>query len=201
MTDDLGQFDEVFPQSPTGDARPPNSKPLRRRKPAKQQIGFWCANALVTPVAATCCLVISGEGWRTLLGITSMRLHSLPIPGADLLRNYSGFNKLDLAILCSLVLLVAVEMVYVRFFMLLMENGNLTEQRNKNPILFFLLSAIALVIVGGDAGIFYLGLASKAANSWTETPAYVPAVATAVWLACLGAYAAWVADYKCSGTV
>lgn len=172
------------------------------RRPAKrltQKITFWAINALVMPLVALCYLTISAEGLRQLMGIFSLRLYKLPVPGAGLLRQYDGWNRLDLSMLMGLLLFGAVTFIWIRIFSELMGFGQLAKSRKQNAALFYLLLVVVTIIVLGDCAIFYFGLEAKAASSWGETPKYVSVGATIIYMAGLALLGAWHADYHCAG--
>lgn len=201
MFDQLGSFDQAFARTPDGGGQLPDVKPLRVRKTWGQRIVFWGTNAVFMPFVALCYLTIGAEGLRQMMSIFSMRLYKTPIPGAGLLRQYDGWDRVDLAMLMALLLFAAVTFIWIRVFTELMGFGNLAERRAKNPVLFFLLTTIVAIIVLGDCAIFYCGLEAKATSSWGDTPEYVPAIATIIYMAGLALIGAWHADYHCSGTV
>lgn len=196
----LEDFDQVFAQATDGgSASMPRT--LRRKKTLPQKIAFWGANAIFMPLVALCYLVISADGLRQMLPLLSLRLYKLPVPGAGLLRQWDGWNRLDLSMLMALLLFAAITFIWIRVFTELMDAGSFVERRERNPILFYLLSAVVVVVVIGDCLIFYFGLAAKAASSWADVPSYMPALATTLYMACLALLGAWHADHHTSGAV
>ncbi|QDU98621.1 hypothetical protein [Lignipirellula cremea] len=191
---EFGGFQEAFSRESGGVPSTPAATPLRRRKTVFQKLMFWGANAIVVPLVGACCLCVGGEGLRRLMPIFQMRLYKLPLPGIGLLRGYDGWNRLDLSLLFAFALFVAVTFLWIRLFRGLL-GGKFAAQRSSNPILFYLVATIAGLILVGDGVLFYFGLASQANESWTVTPSYIPAGATAVYMAALALLGMWHADY------
>ncbi len=198
MFDDFDSFDQAFAPVGVGETSSGSVRPLKKRKSLKEKIFFWTLNLILLPVTGICYLTVGAEGLRKLMSIFAMRLYKLPIPGAEFLQDYSGFDKLDIAMLAAIVLFTAVTILWVRIFRELQSSDRISQQRRHNPILFFLLAGIAAIIIFGDAGIFYIGLKSQTSNGWTDTPAYVPAVATILYTAGLALLGAWHADFHYS---
>ena len=194
-------FDQAF--APVGpDEQSSKRVPrLRKRKTLKEQIVFWALNGLILPIVAICYQTIGADGMRRMMSGLSLRLHKLPIPGAEYLKSYSGFERLDIAMLAATALFVAVAILWVRVFRELQDVGELKQQRNENPIRFFLLVIIAGIVIAADAGIFFVGLSSQASNGWSETPAYVPVAATVLYMAGLALLGAWHSDYHYSNRI
>lgn len=201
MFEKLGSFDQVFEHTPDAGGELMHVEPLRRRKTLGQKITFWGANAFLMPLVAVCYLTISAEGLRQMMGIFSMRLYKLPVPGAGLLRNYDGWNRLDLSMLMAILMFGAVSCILIRVFMVLMDSGRIERYRSQNPMLFFLLVTMTGIIVCGDSAIFYFGLKSKATSSWSDTSEHIPAMATVIYMCGLSLIAAYHADYHTSETV
>lgn len=196
----LEDFDQVFAQA-TDAGTAPLARTLRRKKTVAQKIAFWGANCVVMPLVSLCYLTISADGLRQMLPLLSLRIYKLPVPGAGLLRQWDGWDRLDLSMLMALLLFVAITLIWIRVFTELMDSGSFAERRDRNPLLFYLLAAVIVVVVIGDCSIFYFGLAAKAASSWTDVPAYMPALATTLYMACLALLGAWHADHHTSGAV
>jgi hypothetical protein len=198
MFENMG-FDEAFGHGEEYDPRRP-LRPLRRRKTLKEKLGFWGINLVFAPLLAICILSVSAEGLRATLPALGIRLARLPLPGADNLAHYSGWSTLDVAMLFALVLAIAVTITWVEFFSCLLGSGSVAGLTESQPVIAYLLAAIACVVVGGDAAIFLVGLNSKV-NAWGGTPTFVPLLATTVYMS-LVALLAWLhADYRASGTV
>lgn len=200
MFEQFDSFQQAFGASP-GSGQPPrsNSKPMKRRRSFGEFIVFWGLNSVILPLVVLCYLTVGAEGLRQTMEVFQTRFYRLPIPGAGMLRNYDGFDRLDLALPMAFVLFVAVTMLWIRVFKELQSDGNLANQRNRNPILFYLLAGIVAVVVLGDAGIFYAGLSSTVASNWNETAEYVPLIATVIYSAGLALLGAWHADYHQPG--
>lgn len=193
-------YDEVF-----GAADPENGFPkprmLRQRKSWRQKITFWLLNLLIMPLVAATYLTIGAHGLRNIMGVFAMKLYKLPIPGVGLMKGYDGWSRLDLAMPAALLLFIAVTIIWTQIFKELQRNGGSLETRNHNPLLFYLLAAIAGIIILGDTAIFYTGLSSRAASSWSETPSFVPIAASVIYMAGLALIGAWHSDYQSSGVV
>jgi hypothetical protein len=195
------ELDQAFSKAPDDGFPAAVARPLRLRKTMSQRVTFWGTNLLIMPFVALCYLTISAEGLRQMMGIFSMRLYKMPVPGAGLLRQWDGWNRLDLAMLMAMLLFGAVAYLWIRVFTELLGGGPIYERRNVAPALFYILSAMVGIILLGDCAIFYFGLESKAASGWSETPEYIPLVATVIYMAGLALIGAWHADYHCSGIV
>jgi len=95
----------------------------------------------------------------------------------------------------ALVLFIALGLLWKKVFTFLQDGSLITKQKQENPVLFYLMVGIVLIVVLGDAGIFYAGLSSSVASSWNENTGYIPAVATVIYGAGLALLGAWHADY------
>jgi len=198
---DFESFDQVFAPVESDEK---TAKPVRRlpkRKTLKEQIVFWTLNSMILPLVAICYLSIGADGLRQMMAGLSVRLHKLPIPGAEFLKDYSGFERLDVAMLAAIVLFVGVAILWVRVFRELQDVNELISRRRANPIRFILLVVIAAIIIVADAGIFWVGLSSQASSGWTDTPAYVPVAATVLYMAGLALVGCWHSDYHYSNRV
>lgn len=198
MFNPFRSFEQVYPPHAGATSQ---HMPIRHRKTLKERFVFWMANLFLMPIVAMCYLAIGAEGLRQLMPVFQMKIWKLPIPGAGLMQQYDGFDRADLGMVFALLLFVATTFVWIRLFKEVHGFGTIAQRRTQNPPLFFLLAAVAIIVLVGDAGIFYIGLEAKTANSWTQTPAYVPVAATAVYLAGLALIGAWHADYHCSGVI
>lgn len=194
-------FDEAFARESNPNEPLAPVKPLRRRKPLRQLLTFWGANILLMPVVALIYLTIGAEGLRVSLSIFQLRLYKLPVPGAGLLRQYDGFDRLDLSHLMALILFVVVTFLWIRLFHELQSLGAIAQQRTRNPVLFYALVTICSIILLGDAGLFYVGLASQTSSSWSDTPVYVAPAATVLYFAGLALIGAWHADFAHSSNI
>lgn len=184
------------PKHLNGQAYPYESKlKSPSSKTIKERCMFWLLNAIFLPIVALVYVVVVAEGLRVQMSIFAMRLYKLPVPGAGLLRQYDGFDRLDLAIPMSLMIFIAVSYIWVRFWKETGLGGELGAKRKSLPLYFWMQVAVAAIIVLMDAGVFYLGLAAKAASGWSETPAFVPVGATILYAAGLAMLGAWHADY------
>ncbi|QDT07488.1 hypothetical protein K227x_59150 [Rubripirellula lacrimiformis] len=199
MFEQMGSFDQAFPT--TGENASKATRQVTRSRTWREVLVFWGANLFVMPIVGTIYATIIAEGLRRLMPIFQLRLYKLPIPGAGLARHYDGFDRLDLAIVMSLLLFAVVTWLWVRVFSELLGFGTIVSQRQSNPVVFYLLSFIALVILAGDALIFYVGLASQSSSGWTETPPYVAPVATLIYSCGLAMLGWWHSDYHNSNRV
>jgi len=173
------------------------AKPLQQPKRRTTFFGwlmFVSANILLLPLVALIYVIVGAQGLREMMSIFETRLYRTPIPGAGILRQYDGLNRIDLAMCMGLLLFVIVSYIWVRVFLELRGVGHIAAQRTKNPAFFYCIVSIAAVILIGDAGLFYLGLASQTASGWFETPPYVPMAASVIYLAGLALLGAWHAD-------
>jgi len=197
MFESFGSMQEAFSSSPgDGEAPRPNYRRARRRKSIREVVSFWGLNIIVLPFVLICYETVGAEGLRQTMSVFQTRFYRLPLPGAGLLREYDGFNRLDLALPMAFVLFIAVTLLWVRVFKSLQNYGELDLQRKHNPILFYLVAAMVAIIVLGDAAIFYAGLSSTVASSWTEESSGSTAlVATVIYSAGLALLGAWHADY------
>ena len=186
---------EAFSAAPGSGDQPRNNRRRRRRKTIGQAIAFYGLNIIVLPLVVLCYLTVGAEGLRQTMGVFQTRCYRLAIPGASYLRDMDGWSKLDLAIPMALVLFIALGLLWKKVFVFLQDGSLITKQKQENPILFYLMVGIVLIIVLGDAGIFYAGLSSTVASSWNENAGYIPAVATVIYGAGLALLGAWHADY------
>jgi len=195
MFNDFDQFEEAFMNSPdsVGMRRPP---PLRRRKTIKQWLSFYLANLFVMPVVCLVYATIIADGIRLLLPIFRRRLYQLPIPGAGMARNFDGWDRVDLAIIVSILLFGAITWLWCKVWIELLGFGNILEQRHQSPVVFNMLLAITAIIIVFDAGIFYYGLAAQTSSGWTDAPSYIVPAATLIYSAGLAVLGWWHADFK-----
>ena len=179
----------------TGSKPHPMSRPFRRRKTVGQNFWFFLLNLIVLPLVVLCYLTVGATGLRDTLDVFQFRLYRLPIPGASYLRDLDGWNKLDLAFPMALVLFIAMTILWKKVFQALHDPGNTMKQQKDNPILFYLMTSIIMIMVLGDAGIFYAGLSSTVDSSWNENSGYIAAVATVIYSAGLALIGAWHASW------
>lgn len=192
---DFDSFDQAY--APMGDdektARPVAA--LKMRKTIKEQFVFWSLNSVILPIVGICCLSIGADGMATMLPVLATKIHKLPLPGAEFLEGYSGFERLNLAMLASTALFIAVALLWVRIFRELQDIGNLRLLRNQNPVRYFLLASIAFAVIAADAGVIFVGLQSQAAGGWSEVPDYVPFAVTGLYMCSLALLGAWHCDF------
>ena len=181
-------FDQTF-------ATDDPDNPIRMNRTWKESFVFWLSNILVLPLIATVYLSVSAEGLRRSLSLLNLKLFKLPIPGVGVLRNYDGWDRLDLAMPLALLLFIAVSLLWGRIFRGLYDTTRTTIRRSHNPALFYLMAGLLATILIADASIFYIGLESHTAGNWSEAAKFAPAVATAVFVAVPALLAAWHADH------
>ena len=196
MFESFNSFHEAITAAQGSGGQPhPKSRKHRPRKTIGQAVAFYGLNTIVLPLVGLCYLTVGAEGLRQTMGVFQTRFYRLAIPGASYLRDLDGWDKLDLAIPMALVLFIALGLLWKKVFMFLQDGSLITKQKQDNPVLFYLMVGIVLIIVLGDAGIFYAGLNSTVASSWNENAGYIPAVATVIYGAGLALLGAWHADY------
>jgi len=189
---EFGKFDQAFDGSPVAAVADDAGPPLRKRKTWNQKLVFWGANLAAIPLIGLIYATVIAEGLRRLLPVFQMRLYNLPIPGAGIARNYDGWNRLDLALLMSLLLFAVVSWLWYRVFTELLGFGTIWARRHSAPVVAYLLTGITVVLIG---------LSSQTASGWSETPEYVAPAATIIY-ACGLAVLGWAhSDYHHSGTV
>lgn len=202
MFESFNSFHEAFTAAQgSGDQPHPKRRRHRRRKTVGQVVGFYGLNIIVLPLVVLCYLTVVAEGLRATMSVFQTRFHRLAIPGASYLRDLDGWDKLDLAIPMALVLFIALGLLWKKVFVFLQDGSLIAKQKHENPVLFYLMVGIVLIIVLGDAGIFYAGLSSTVASSWNENAGYIPAVATVIYGAGLALLGAWHADYYKSESI
>lgn len=195
MWNKFEQFENVFPADPgNGDTVSPGTPP-RRRKPKKETLAYWFINAAVGPGVGMIYLSVGAHGTRELLEVTRMRLYQLPIPSIGIIRGYDGWNRLDLALVFAGVLCLAVSILWFKIFDSLQTPGALAAKRERSPVLFYLHAAICAIVIVCDSGLFFVGLSSSS-DGWTDTPGYVPLLATLLFTASIALWGAWHADHK-----
>ncbi len=197
MFESFNSFQEAFAASPnTGEPPRRVRQNHRPRKSLGQIIAFYSLNLVILPLVALCYLTLGATGLREEMPVFQTRFYRLPIPGASYLRDFDGWDKLDLAAPMALVLFIALGLLWKKIFVFLQDGDRITKQKEDNPVLFYLMAGIVAVIVLGDAGIFYAGLSSTVESSWNqENAGYIPAVATVIYGAGLALLGAWHADY------
>ena len=200
MFEEMQSFQNAFAQvRPDGTAA--SAPIIRKRKSLKQRLVFWLVNlVLVLPAILVVYLTVVAEGLRLLLGVFGTRLSRTAIPGAGILEQFDGWNRVDIASVTALILCVTVSYVWFRVFNELSGRGDLAQGGTPQVVLL-LLSIIAAILVIGDALIFYFGLSSQASSGWTETPQYVCVGATVLYSVGLAFLGAYHGDYHTSGEV
>ena len=195
LFESFNSIHEAFSAAPGSGSQPRNNRPRRRRKTIGQVLAFYALNMIVLPLVVLCYLTVGAEGLRQTMDVFQTRFYRLAIPGASYLRDLDGWDKLDLALPMALVLFIALGLLWKKVFTFLQDGSLITKQKQENPVLFYLMVGIVLIVVLGDAGIFYAGLSSSVASSWNENAGYIPAVATVIYGAGLALLGAWHADY------
>jgi len=196
MFDGFKGFDEAFADAPVAPVSPGSVPPLRRRKSLKQRLVFYAANLFIMPIICLVYATIIADGIRHLMPIFRRRLYSLPIPGAGLARQYDGWDRADLAIIVSVLLFVVVTWVWTKVFVQLQQYELIAAQLARSPIVLRLLAFLAAVLVVGDAGIFYVGLASQNSAGWSEAPTWVVPAATLIYSSGIAVIGWWHSDYQ-----
>ena len=90
-------FDEAYSNRTDDEGLPLSTRPLLRRKPHRERLIFWGANAVGMPLVALFALSLGAEGLKRTVGGFALKLYKLPIPGASRLEQYDGFARIDLA--------------------------------------------------------------------------------------------------------
>lgn len=193
----LEQFDDATPRGAEVQGSP---IPLRRRKTISKRIRFWLLNAVLGAPGFTIVMTVGAAGARWLLGITQMKLHRLPFPGASILEQYDGFNELDLAHLISGALCIAVTFVWIRVIREAKGNGTVMNGNGAPKLILYLYASVAAVLILADAYLFYAGVATHS-GGWGETSAFAPGICTLLYASCAAAFSAFHADYTDSDTV
>ncbi|WP_145386143.1 hypothetical protein [Stieleria neptunia] len=175
-------------------------KAIRRRKPFKTVLKFWTVNLIAAPILFTLCLSVAAQGIRELVSVMQTRLYRLPFPGAEMLRDYQGFERLDLSHLASALLFLAVTFIWMRVIEEAKGLGPVSQYLQSHPIAFWIYATIAAVIIVVDGVVFYFGLAARS-NAWTETSIYVPIGCTLLYVAGTAAFAAFHQDYHQSDQI
>lgn len=201
MTFEFNDFEQAFARVEESEADSPRVPPIRKAKTFKQRLVFGLVNLTVMPLVALVYLSIGAEGLRTCLPIFSTRLYRLPVPGAGVMRDFDGWDRLDLSMVMAMAMLGVASFIWYRVFKELQGFGELRYQRKSNPLLFLLITHVAGVILCADTAIFYVGLSTQSASSWSETPQWVPVAATVLYTAGLAMLGAFHSDYHHSGAV
>ena len=193
--DNFDKYDELYASVEAGQSVVSDTPQPRKSHSISELTIFVGLNVIMMPGLAICYLSIGAEGLRKLMGVFSTRLSKLPIPFAEYLQDYSGFEKLDLAMLAAIILFVAMTLLWIRIFKELQDIGSVLLRRSSNPILFFVVATIAFVAVAADCYIFYLGLTSQSASAWGESPDSVPVIVSILYMCGLAGIGAWHADF------
>tara|TARA_R110002049_G_scaffold309101_2_gene516881 strand:+ start:830 stop:1438 length:609 start_codon:yes stop_codon:yes gene_type:complete len=199
--DQFEDFDEAFAHTPV-DAEPDGGTPqIRRRRESQEWLTFWSANAIILPLVAMIYASVISEGLRQIMPIFQMRLYRMPVPGAGMIRQWDGWDRVDLAFVMSLLLFALVAWLWCRIFIEAQGLGRIAKQRQQNPFVFYMLTTFAVVLIGGDALIFYVGISAQSESDWNETPAYVAPLATVLYSCGLAVLGWWHSDYHTSNIV
>lgn len=190
MSQQFQDFDSAFQTAGS-------SHSLRRRKTLGQWGSFLVGNVLLLPPLMITHSVVSGEGIGTALPVFQRKLWSLPIPGASLLIDYDGFDKLNLGFVAAVTLFLVAAQCWKSLFLMFQEfEGPVGLGQMSLPRLIRM--AIFLCVIAADAGLFWAGLASHSASGWSQTPSFAPLLATVLFTALIAAVAAWHADFHTS---
>ncbi|MEO9932368.1 hypothetical protein [Rhodopirellula bahusiensis] len=197
---DIDTFDDALPRDDGGDddamgqGSPTLPLPIKLRKSLGERFNFLSLNIVVGPPLFTLCLSVAAQGMREMVPVMRTRLYRLPFPGIENLRDYQGFSELDLSHLASALLFLAVTFIWVRVLAELKGYGEVMGYRKTSVLIFGLYAGIAIIILGADAFVFYVGLASQG-DGWNETPFYVPVGCTLLYAAGLAAFGAVHQNY------
>ncbi|MEO1527977.1 MAG: hypothetical protein AAFX06_21295 [Planctomycetota bacterium] len=190
-------FDHGF--TPVGSETSRSISPLKRRKSLKSRITFWLVNLLlVAPAIIVVYLTVVADGLRASIDVFATRLNKLPVPGAGMLAQFDGFDRIDIASVTALILCVTVSYLWYRIFIELSGHGRFNNPDQRQMILMWFFGVMAIVIIVGDALIFLAGMTGQA-SGWGGSSQPMCIGATVVYafgLALLGGYHA---DYHTSG--
>jgi hypothetical protein len=199
---DFGTLDEVFSRDGVADGHGPTLKRPRRKKTLKQQLVFYAANAFVLPAVALCHVIVGAEGLRAAMPVMALPLHRLPVPGAGLLRQYDGWDRITLSMTAGFLLFVAVTWLWGRVFAEVQGCGTVAARRKSHPLFFYLAASVAGIVLVFDTLLFCLGLAAQSDAGWsTGTPWYVAVAAGLLYMAALAMLGAWHSDYHHSSNI
>ncbi len=195
ISDQIDKFDDALPRDDWEQGKIAVPGSIRLRKPFGIVIKYWSFNMIVLPLLFALCLAVAAQGIRELAPVMRTRLYRLPFPGIENLRDYQGFADLDLSHIASVLLFIAVTIIWVRVISELKGQGEVMGYLEKNPLAFYLYACIAAIILIADAFVFYMGLAARN-NAWSETSVYVSIAFTLLYAASLAAFAAVHQSYN-----
>lgn len=200
----MGTFEDLegYGQAFDPDKPVEGEKALRKRHTWSERLSFYGGNALLLPPIAFSYFVVGGEGLRQLLGVLGTKVYRTPLPGAGALKNFDGWDRLDVAQIFAAVLFILILMTWKVVFAESMGNGKYWQQRKDNPVLVYLLLGLVSVLLIADLVIFYAGLESKMTGSWSVSDSgALPALAAILYAAIQALLGFWHADYADSGKV
>ncbi|GAB5514556.1 hypothetical protein [Rhodopirellula baltica] len=193
----LDQFDNVTPAKHVSSV---SASPLRLRKTLKEKAVFGSVNAVVGPPLALSVIQIASEGIRELLDVTTVKLWRIALPFMERLEFYEGWSELDLAHVISLLLFIAVTLVWIRIIKELKGFGSVMESRKESPALFCLYAGAAGTLLLMDAVVFFLGIQARG-GGWGDLAWYTAPLCTACYIAGIICFAIFHADYSTSKRV
>jgi len=143
-------------------------------------------NALTLPSIGIIYTVVNAQGIRAHMPVFGIRLYKIPLPGFSMLRDYEGTYRLDFAHVFAFILLLTVWCLWIVIVRgLLYGHDEVADPRFHPTRYFTLVYSLAAIIIPGDAIIFYAGLSDRVDSLWAGPNAFVPIIATVIYMAIL----------------
>lgn len=154
-------------------------------RPQKSWWLFVIWRSVSLPIAACVYWIVGSAGIRNELPVFAMKLHRLPLPLFSYLSRFKGLESLDLAHVFALILMIAVLILSKRMMTLVFFRRDDIRQALKSLNTGeWLQVCMAVVLILGDACVFFSGLSNHANAMWGgQQRILVPAISTAMYIA------------------
>ncbi len=172
---------------------PPTAR-LGKAYSKKPVMGFWLLNVIIMPLVALTYLTVGAAGLReTMGGVFQTKIYRLPFAGAGKLQAWDGWDKMDIAMPVSLLMFVAVTVIWAKLWK---GTRTFSQLSQENPIKCYAVAGMSLVLIAADSVVCYFGLSSTLSSGWGEPSPIVPIVATAAFTCGLALIGCWHDDHS-----
>jgi hypothetical protein len=147
----------------------------------------WLWKIVTFPLVAILCCTVNAQGARSMVPILGMPLHKLPFPFFSRLRDYEGLHRLDLAVLFSFLLLIAVWYLWTVMMWIWFAPNQFFARTGWEPEKYTrFVFALAIVILSADALLFYAGMVQEMGGLFGGAVISIPAIlATVAYMSAL----------------
>ncbi len=164
-----------------------------------EKIRFFGMNLLLMPLVAVIYVTINAEGLRAFMPFFGMPVYRLPVPGFGILREYDGWNRLDLGHITAFGLLILLSWIWAWVVKNLARTGDSEFEREYRSTLFYIWSIVSTALIGIEASVFFAGLVSFGGGLWSSTSWAVALGVTALYMLGMLCIAKWHNDFRYGG--